>query len=605
MAKLNSAAEERREAIRTSLAFNDVTLAGDLRKHVPRGEPNTTLHRRATLDMVLPTAQEASQSETLANDNQLEDAGEQSEDELDQATFVEKISHHLKDVVFEITQEEMEREFTQRADYIIDRLFHAQRGLLLPFGPLTKAGQQAFSDDYPSVKTIDVDDFKQLAETDPAALYEEFARRDIGRMIWQAITDELHTTATSASKNLEAVHSWADFFAKMTVVLENELNGGQGGDDDEDSAAILQDAIQKYEDTEKARQAEKTKRQTVEKEKAALQTEVQRLKLQLRSSTPGSTTTSASGDKRSAKIPDPPKYTNSSTDKESFEVWEGMVKDKLAINFDHYPTDEAKFVFIKSCLGGAAAEDLQPYLRTTHPEQLTTSDALLKHLHDEYFDPNIKERADQEFAELKWNSLDKDKKRLMHQAFRTKFVRLAGETELPKKKWKYEYKKRLSQSLQLALMSAYIDDSVTFEKYAQQAAQSSLTMENTQAARSRGGDASSDNNSMGGRGAYNNRGRGNNRDGRGGRGGGRGGSNNNGQRDKSPATLRRLFREKKCFKCEKTGHFGTDCPNSVNQTEGVTPSDMDLMAMYNKMWNSSGLSSNKEKLGLDSEEEND
>ncbi|KAI0892407.1 hypothetical protein F4806DRAFT_479700 [Annulohypoxylon nitens] len=42
----------------------------------------------------------------------------------------------------------------------------------------------------------------------------------------------------------------------------------------------------------------------------------------------------------------------------------------------------------------------QSYLRENHPDKITTSDMLMKHLYDEYFDPNTREIAEDRFQDL-------------------------------------------------------------------------------------------------------------------------------------------------------------------------------------------------------------
>ena len=77
-------------------------------------------------------------------------------------------------------------------------------------------------------------------------------------------------------------------------------------------------------------------------------------------------------------------------------------------------------------MGGKATNELEPYLREEHPNQLTTSQTLLDHLYTQYHNPKAAEKALKAF-----NNLNYIQNANFH-VFKNNFVRLAGERLLPK-----------------------------------------------------------------------------------------------------------------------------------------------------------------------------
>ena len=166
-------------------------------------------------------------------------------------------------------------------------------------------------------------------------------------------------------------------------------------------------------------------------------------------------------DKRSVKLPDHPIfYNDSGKDTMKFEVWHRQMEKKLSVNHNYFAGNNAKQAYIESRLGGTAADELMLYLRDTRPDQIDSPAKLMKHLWNEYYDPNQAEKALDEIADLKLRSGGDC------QAFKNNFVRLAGETGQSKTKWKTEFKRQLPATLQIALVAAYIDLKVTFEQLA-------------------------------------------------------------------------------------------------------------------------------------------
>lgn len=72
-------------------------------------------------------------------------------------------------------------------------------------------------------------------------------------------------------------------------------------------------------------------------------------------------------------------------------------------------------------VGGVAADNLEPYWRPGHPDQIVTTEQLLTHLWDEYSDPSTEENAMEAYDKLVFQRGEN------YKTFRNDFVRLAGE----------------------------------------------------------------------------------------------------------------------------------------------------------------------------------
>ena len=87
------------------------------------------------------------------------------------------------------------------------------------------------------------------------------------------------------------------------------------------------------------------------------------------------------GHKRSGRVPDPPVFYNEKDrDTAEFEQWHRAVVSKLRVNADHYHDDHARQTYVESRLGGRALQELAPYLRSSYPEPITSSERLLAYL---------------------------------------------------------------------------------------------------------------------------------------------------------------------------------------------------------------------------------
>jgi hypothetical protein len=256
--------------------------------------------------------------------------------------------------------------------------------------------------------------------------------------------------------------------------------------------------------------------------------------------------TSVAGGKRSSKAPDPPIFHNEKDrDTEDFEQWYRDIENKLTVNADHFDNDKARQAYIESRMGGRAKRELAPYLRDTHPEPIKTSDRLLTHLWDQYYNPLLAQKALDDYDDLKMGpGAD-------YLAFKNDFVRLAGECGKTRAEWKREFNRRLTPNLQRHLAGAFLDPTVDFDQFTrlglQQAMINKRANEQQKAERAKSGDA----------------------------GGNREKSkappkaNNNGGAPRAAADpdkklsqdeVRILFQEGRCFVCREKGHTSRNCP---------------------------------------------
>lgn len=261
------------------------------------------------------------------------------------------------------------------------------------------------------------------------------------------------------------------------------------------------------------------------------------------------------GSHRSQKAADAPYfYADKDKDTVSFEVFFRQLSNKLEANADYYPTDIAERVYIESRLQGAAASDLQPYLRKGHPDQIQTAEQLLDHLWNEYYDPNVRDKAAKDFADLEM------KADMTYKEFRNKFVRLAGECGIPRNDYKREFHRRVLPSISRALAAQYIDDEYSFNRYAEVGAQIDLTYQMSKK-REKKVDEAGTSSRKGKKGKFSKD------DAKDSDGKGTTSSNNNSNR-LSREERAKLRDEGKCFICKETDHISPNCPKRAAGREG-------------------------------------
>lgn len=279
-------------------------------------------------------------------------------------------------------------------------------------------------------------------------------------------------------------------------------------------------------------------------------------------------TTYTAGGLKTSKLADVPLfYNDKDKDTITFETWHRHIENKLDGNSDHYPTGRLRMSYVEGRLGGNASADLQPYLRSTHPDQLQPCTALLKHLWDEYYDDNIKEDSLKRYNNLEYRPGDDIK------VFKNEFVRLAGEIRRSKSSWKEEFNSRLHGSLQTVLTRDYIGDNVGFEDFARLAVKIVANWKRSHDKKDT--DSSKKRRERDGRGSKNSDS---------GKKSSRAAKTDTFTRPSTEETLK-LRAEGKCFLCREKGHRARECPE--NKDKDSKDETTRISAMIEKIYKGS------------------
>ncbi|KGQ01369.1 hypothetical protein PAAG_11947 [Paracoccidioides lutzii Pb01] len=126
-------------------------------------------------------------------------------------------------------------------------------------------------------------------------------------------------------------------------------------------------------------------------ERNALQLAVNSLALQARPA-------EAQKAQRSAKLGDPKHLTDGK--EPIFESWLSRMRRKLAVNADHFPTEESRIAYVENRTEGEAARHLAPKMREDHPEKFETAEEVFEYLQGIYEDVNKLENAKVEYRRL-------------------------------------------------------------------------------------------------------------------------------------------------------------------------------------------------------------
>jgi len=370
---------------------------------------------------------------------------------------------------------------------------------------------------------ITASDFQDEYEKHPLYMFNEVKRRALLIIAYQEQSRTLYKHCLNLSGNIEVVHQWADTIIQNYVRLLQEQKSAapipnsvrtpdsgtfQGAEDMAENLVNLEeenDRLQQQIEQLTASRDEAIDQSSLrQRELITLRSEISTLKQRdavlkqlynealrtkesepapaatlisdppasprrrrevtpadtVRSFVSGLTHSANVSANRSSKQADPPIfYNDDKEDKMKFEPWFRNLKNKLKINSDHYRNDTDMRMYIEGRIGGKAADNLEPYLRDGHPDQITTTEELLLHLWQEYADPRAEENAVNAFEKLAF------KKGGNYKEFRNDFVRLAGERQLNKDEWKREFKRKLFPGLQAQLAVSFVNYSISFRNY--------------------------------------------------------------------------------------------------------------------------------------------
>ena len=151
------------------------------------------------------------------------------------------------------------------------------------------------------------------------------------------------------------------------------------------------------------------------------------------------------GKSRSSKVPDPRTFTMDD-DKVSYEEWETEVMAKLAINQDHFESEEAKMHLVYRATGGKARDYIQGRYKFSSTNRFQTHQEILAYLRNIAISPYVKEDARRDYNRLMMRTTD-----TFHD-FRAKFHRLADEAEVPSDQLIADLYYKLTTELQKSLI---------------------------------------------------------------------------------------------------------------------------------------------------------
>lgn len=180
--------------------------------------------------------------------------------------------------------------------------------------------------------------------------------------------------------------------------------------------------------------------------------------------------------KRSAKLPDPDPLTDGESPR--FEDWLSRMKNKLAGNEDHYPTEVMKITYVESRTGGKAAKHLASRMRDGAVNKFRTADEIFKHLEWIFMDPDRQINARRKFRNLQMKPIDP------YHEFLAEFLYLAGEAAIHE----FEYKEELYEKLTFKLkemMALQLDDCATFEEFSTHCSQAANCLQSISESRIR------------------------------------------------------------------------------------------------------------------------
>jgi len=267
---------------------------------------------------------------------------------------------------------------------------------------------------------------------------------------------------------------------------------------------------------------------------------------------------------KSTKLPDPPLWHNDPTkDEIDFDNWFNQLEGKLLLNADHYPTQLAKIVYIRSRLTGDAALQMKPYFPTKTgsgtEDTISTHEELLVLCQREWGNPHEAEEARENFRNLTYQPGDSWNR------FKNDFVRFAGESRKPRTEWKPELKDKIMiPSLLKQLADDFANPCVSFEEICERCSRQALVskmLKNREATR----ESQAGNSDRRGRRTTKNQATSSRA---------RGGSSTraNAPAPKRAATpppmskddLARHMAAGTCFTCNERGHMSRDCPKNPN-----------------------------------------
>ncbi|KAJ3557676.1 hypothetical protein NPX13_g9880 [Xylaria arbuscula] len=161
--------------------------------------------------------------------------------------------------------------------------------------------------------------------------------------------------------------------------------------------------------------------------------------------------------RHSIKLADPAKLSDGQDP--TFERWKNSTQRKLRTNWWLFPSEESKFDWLCTLVDGEAAVMLEPFICEDNAEPLTTVEEVYELLRSSYSNPDAVAEARDELYHL-WMKDTED-----FYSFCSRWVLLASKAGLARSEWKYELNRKLSPTLRLQVMSAYLDPKISFNDF--------------------------------------------------------------------------------------------------------------------------------------------
>lgn len=157
--------------------------------------------------------------------------------------------------------------------------------------------------------------------------------------------------------------------------------------------------------------------------------------------------------KLTPKLPNPPRLKdNGLTDGPTFKNWRLAIEGKLHANYDHFPTETLKMIYIFSMTEGEASDHLQDVYQTKDKaNDLDSAEAMIQYLGGIYENPNERIEARRAFKELTMNP------GTPFTDFKTRFVKLANRGGIAASEWNDEMWDKLTHKLREATIPKRAD----------------------------------------------------------------------------------------------------------------------------------------------------
>lgn len=333
---------------------------------------------------------------------------------------------------------------------------------------------------------------------------------------------QAHGEADEAADRIRTGNAEAEALRERVQSLERALNGQR-----EEGATL----IDKLTAAERKAQDLNQALEHVKNERNRLVYEATQVTRGRTATTPATVATDEGlGQKRSARMPDPPMFSDGKEIR--WDNWQTQIDFKLSQNADWFPTPQHQINYVLSRCEGRAMKHISPRMHRNSTNRYADVDELMNHLAEIFEDPNRREAARQEYETLKQKPKDE------FPDFLAEYARLAEEADIPTQDRKRGLYHKLTWKLQDRVTAYAIDPNLTYLDFIRRcqdtASMLSINSKNNPLP-IRGVNKEKDKDKPTGSGPPRSR--------------------------LDPTEHAQLLKEGKCFICKKEGHRSRDCPD--------------------------------------------